>query len=199
MSEIQDEILLPDASAWELWLAHNHASHAGVWLVLARKGTLEPTSLSYDQALDEALAHGWIDGQVRRRDELTFRQRFTPRRAKSTWSARNVGIIERLTAEGRMRPSGVDAVESAKRDGRWEQAYHGPAQAQVPADLASALAEEPRAQAMFEILTSQNRYAVLFRIQNTRTPAGREKAIRRFIAMLARGETVHPQRRRLPD
>ncbi len=198
MSEIRDELLFPDASAWGLWLADNHASQPGVWLVLARKGTLEPTSLSYDQALDEALAHGWIDGQLRRRDELTFRQRFTPRRPRSSWSARNVGIVERLSAEGRMRPAGLDAVESARRDGRWEQAYHGPARAEVPADLAAALAEEPRAQAMFEILTSQNRYAILFRIQGTRTPAGREKAIGRFTAMLARGETVHPQRRRLP-
>ena len=199
MSEIQDELLLPDVRAWEMWLAANHISHAGTWLVLARKGTQEPTSLSYDEALDEALAHGWIDGQVRRRDELTFRQRFTPRRPKSSWSARNVGIVERLTAQGRMRPAGLEAVERAKQDGRWEQAYHGPARAEVPADLAAALAGEPRAQAMFEILTSQNRYAILFRIQGTRTPAGREKAIRRFTAMLARGETVHPQRRRLKD
>ena len=196
MSDIPDEILLADASSWRRWLRANHAAVSGIWLVLARKGTNEPTSLSYDQALDEALAHGWIDGQVRRRDELTFRQRFTPRRPRSSWSARNVGIVERLTSEGRMQPAGLAAVESARQDGRWEQAYHGPARAEVPDDLAAALAAEPRAQAMFKTLTSQNRYAILFRIQSTRTPAGREKAIRRFVEMLARGETVHPQRRR---
>ena len=192
------ELILADAAAWHDWLAEHHVDQAGVWLVLARKGTTRPTSLSYDQALDEALCHGWIDGQVRRRDEATYRQRFTPRRARSPWSKRNVGLAERLLAEGRMHPAGVAEMERAKADGRWDAAYAGPAGIEVPADLASALAAEPKAQAMFEILTSQNRYAVLHRIGAVKGAATRARRIERFVAMLARGETVYPQKRSLP-
>jgi uncharacterized protein YdeI (YjbR/CyaY-like superfamily) len=198
MAETLPELIVPAQKAWKAWLSGNHRQPTGVWLVLAKKGTLEPTSLTYDQALEEALCHGWIDGQVARRDDATFRQRFTPRRPRSAWSARNVGIIERLLAEGRMHPAGLEVVESAKADGRWERAYHGPAKAQVPDDLAAALARDPKAQEMFAILTSQNRYAILYRIQNTRGPQTRAKSIERFVSMLARGETLHPQRRRLP-
>jgi uncharacterized protein YdeI (YjbR/CyaY-like superfamily) len=189
------ELTVPDAGAWRTWLAAHHADPSGVWLVLAKKGTIEPTSLTYEQALDEALCHGWIDGQIRRRDERTFRQRFTPRRARSAWSERNVGHIERLLSEGRMHPAGVAEVERAKADGRWETAYAGQASIEVPADLASALAREPSAQAMFEILTSQNRYAVLYRIHTAKRASTRAQRIEQFVAMLARGETVHPQRR----
>src|SRR5258705_6993694 len=153
------------AAGWRVWLRKLHQEPGGVWLVLAKKGTTEPTSLTYDEALEEALCHGWIDGQAGRRDERTYRQRFTPRRPRSSWSRRNVGIFERLLADGRVRPAGVAAAEVAKADGRWESAYDGPKSIEVPSDLAVALAAEPRAQAMFEILTSQNRYAVLYRIQ----------------------------------
>ena len=170
-----------------------------MWLVLAKKGTTEPTSLSYEQALDEALCHGWIDGQLRRRDERTFRQRFTPRRARSTWSKRNVGHIERLQREGRMHAAGVAEVERAKADGRWEVAYAGQASIEMPDDLAGALAAEPRARAMFEILTSQNRYAVLYRIDAAKRPATRARRIEQYVAMLSRGETLHPQRRKLVE
>jgi uncharacterized protein YdeI (YjbR/CyaY-like superfamily) len=170
-----------------------------VWLVLAKKGTTEPTSLTYEQALDEALCHGWIDGLLKRRDERTFRQRFTPRRARSSWSKRNVGHVERLQREGRMHAAGVAEVERAKADGRWELAYAGQASIQVPDDLASALAAEPRARAMFEILTSQNRYAVLYRIDAAKRPATRARRIEQYVAMLSRGETLHPQRRKLVE
>src|ERR1700691_4269393 len=105
------ELVLSDAAAWRRWLAEHHGQPTGVWLILDKKATTEPTSLSYDEALDEALCHGWIDGQVRRRDERTYKQRFTPRRARSKWSKRNVGIVERLLAEGRMQPAGLAAVE----------------------------------------------------------------------------------------
>jgi len=191
------ELVLLDAAAWRSWLALRHGEEPGVWLVLAKKGTSEPTSLSYDQALEEALCHGWIDGQVRRRDAATYRQRFTPRRPRSAWSERNVGIAERLLAAGRMHRAGLAAVEAAKADGRWEAAYAGPAAIEVPADLARALEGAPRARAMFEILTSQNRYAVLHRIQTARQQATRARRIEMFVAMLARGETIYPQRRRL--
>jgi uncharacterized protein YdeI (YjbR/CyaY-like superfamily) len=191
------ELIVADARAWRAWLGEHHDARPGVWLVLAKKGTTEPTSLSYDEALDEALCHGWIDGQVRRRDERTFRQRFTPRRARSAWSKRNVGIVERLLAQKRMHPAGIRAVEAAQADGRWEAAYAGPATIAVPEDLAAALAAEPRAQAMFEILSSQNRYSVLLRIDTAKRSDTRARRIEQFVAMLARGETLHPQKRKL--
>jgi len=121
------ELIVRDAAAWRAWLAEHHADPTGVWLVLAKKGTENPTSLTYDQALEDALCHGWIDGQARRRDEATYRQRFTPRRKRSAWSKRNTGIAERLHAEGRMHPAGQAEVERAKADGRWGAAYAGQA------------------------------------------------------------------------
>jgi len=191
------ELTVADATVWRAWLSQHHDDSAGVWLVLAKKGIVDPTSLTYDQALDEALCHGWIDGQVRRLDEHTYRQRFTPRRARSPWSRRNVEIVTRLGAEGRMHAAGVAAVERAKADGRWDSAYAGQAAIEVPPDLEVALAAEPRALAMFEILTSQNRYAVLYRVETAKRAETRARRIEQFVAMLARGETVHPQRRGL--
>jgi uncharacterized protein YdeI (YjbR/CyaY-like superfamily) len=195
----QAPLTVADAAAWRAWLGEHHEESTEVWLRLAKKGTTEPTSLVYDEALEEALCHGWIDGQIRRWDERTFRQRFTPRRARSPWSKRNVGIVERLTGEGRMQPAGFAEVERAKADGRWETAYSGQATIEVPDDLAAALQAEPAALAMFEILTSQNRYAVLLRIDNAKRADTRARRIAQFVAMLARGETPHPQRRTLPD
>jgi uncharacterized protein YdeI (YjbR/CyaY-like superfamily) len=199
MADELHELILADAAAWRTWLAEHCGSLPGVWLMLAKKGTVQPTSLSYEQALEEALCHGWIDGQVQRRDETTYRQRFTARRARSPWSARNVGIVTGLVAAGRMHPAGVAEVERAKADGRWDAAYAGPASIDVPADVAAALTAEPRAQAMFDILTSQNRYAVLYRISNAKRLDTRARRIDQFVEMLARGETVYPQQRTLSD
>jgi uncharacterized protein YdeI (YjbR/CyaY-like superfamily) len=199
MADELPELVVRDAAAWRTWLAGHHADPVGVWLVLAKKGTEKPTSLTYDQALEEALCHGWIDGQAGRRDEATYRQRFTPRRRRSGWSKRNTGIAERLIAEDRMRPAGHAEVERAKADGRWEAAYAGPASMEVPADLAEALAAEPKAQAMFEGLNSQNRYAILYRIATAKRADTRARKIEQFVAMLSRGETVHPTKRRRPE
>jgi uncharacterized protein YdeI (YjbR/CyaY-like superfamily) len=199
MGEELTELTVVDAAAWRGWLGTHHDSSAGVWLVLAKQGTSEPTRLTYDPALEEALCHGWIDGQARRRDETTYRQRFTPRRARSTWSARNVGIVAELTRAGRMRPAGLAEVERAKADGRWAAAYPGPATIEVPPDLAAALAAQPRAQAMFDILTAQNRFAVLHRIGGAKRAETRTRRIAQFVDMLARGETIYPQKRRLDD
>ena len=187
------DLILDDAAAWRSWLGENHTDPAGVWLVLAKKGTVEPTSLSYDQALDEALCHGWIDGQVKRRDETTYRQRFTPRRARSPWSVRNVGIAKRLVEEGRMQPAGLAEIERAQADGRWQAAYPGSAGIEVPADLTAALAADSRARAMFEQLSRQNRYAILYRVTTAKREDTRARRIEQFVAMLARGETVYPQ------
>lgn len=199
MADDLPELIVRDAAAWRTWLAEHHADPVGVWLVLAKKGTEKPTSLTYDQALEEALCHGWIDGQAGRRDDATYRQRFTPRRRRSAWSKRNTGIAERLIAEDRMRPAGHAEVERAKADGRWEAAYAGPASMEVPADLAEALAAEPKAQAMFEGLNSQNRYAILYRIATAKRADTRARKIEQFVAMLSRGETVRPQKRRRPE
>jgi uncharacterized protein YdeI (YjbR/CyaY-like superfamily) len=198
MAEQPPELTVPDAAAWRAWLGENHAGCAAVWLVLAKKGVTDPTSLTYDQALEEALCHGWIDGQVRGGDARTYRQRFTPRRPRSPWSAGNVGRVERLIAEGRMHAAGLAAIERAKADGRWAAAYAGPATVEVPPDLSAALRANPDARAMFDTLSSQNRYAILHRIDNAKRADTRARRIEQFVAMLARGETVHPQTRRPP-
>ena len=185
------ELVVPDADAWHAWLSEHHQANDGIWLVLAKKNVTTPTSLSYDQALDEALCHGWIDGQRMGRDDHTFLQRFTPRRARSIWSKRNVGIIARLETEGRMVPAGREQVERAKADGRWAAAYGGSRGLEVPADLAEALAAEPRAQAMFDILTSANRFAVVTRVTSPKRPETRVRRIAQLVEQLARGETIY--------
>jgi uncharacterized protein YdeI (YjbR/CyaY-like superfamily) len=192
-------LTVADAATWHSWLDKHHGDLTGVWLLLAKKGITQPTSLTYDQALQEALCQGWIDGQVRRGDDRTYQQRFTPRRARSPWSSRNVGIVERLTIEGRMQPAGLLEVERAQADGRWTVAYAGQATIEVPADLSAALRANPGAQAMFDILSSQNRYAILYRIHSARRTNTRARRIEQFIAMLARGETVYPQKRTLAE
>jgi len=187
------ELLVADAAEWRTWLSSNQTKSQGVWLVLAKKGATHPTTLSYDEALDEAICFGWIDGQLGRRDSATFRRRFTPRNARSPWSQRNVAIAERVRASGRMHRSGEDEVRRAKADGRWSTAYAGQASAEVPEDLANALAANPRAQAMFLKLTSANRYAILYGIEGAKKIETRARRIEKFVGMLARGETIHPQ------
>jgi uncharacterized protein YdeI (YjbR/CyaY-like superfamily) len=189
------ELIVRNTAAWRRWLDRNHASSTGVRLVLAKNGVTVPTSLTYAEALDLALAYGWIDGQTAKRDESTWTIRFTPRRPRSQWSKRNVGIVERLMTSEQMQPAGLAEVERAKADGRWAAAYDGSASIAVPDDLASALAENRKAAAMFERLSSQNRYAVLYRVTTAKRPETRQRRIEQFVEMLARGETVHPQRR----
>jgi uncharacterized protein YdeI (YjbR/CyaY-like superfamily) len=191
------ELLLPDAAAWRAWLAENHDTVPAVWLVQTKKGGTV-TTLDYAGALDEALCFGWIDGQARRRDDETTFQRWTPRGPRSRWSARNVEHVARLTAEGRMTPAGFAAVEAAQADGRWDAAYAGPATAETPPDLVAALAAEPAAQAMFDVLTSQNRFALYHRLTSLKTEEARARRVQEYVAMLARGETIYPQKRRPP-
>jgi uncharacterized protein YdeI (YjbR/CyaY-like superfamily) len=191
------ELIIVDAAAWHGWLRENHKASDGVWLVLAKKNVTDPTSLTYDEALEEALCHGWIDGQRRGRDEQTFIQRYTPRRARSMWSKRNVDLIARLDREGRMHTAGYAEVERAKADGRWDKAYGGASAREVPDDLAAALTAEPKALAMFEILTSANQFAVIFRVNDAKRPETRAKRITQYVEQLARGETIHPQKRTL--
>lgn len=191
------ELTVPDARAWRRWLERHHGQPHGVWLALAKRGATQPTRLTYDEALEEALCYGWIDGQVRGADSATtYWQRFTPRRPRSRWSQRNVGIVARLVESGRMQPAGLVEVERAKADGRWDAAYAGPAGTTVPDDLAAALAAQPAAQAMFDVLTSQNRYAIVYQVSEAKRPETRARRIEKFVAMLARGETPYPQQRR---
>jgi uncharacterized protein YdeI (YjbR/CyaY-like superfamily) len=191
------DLIVNDGQGWRHWLGQHHQTSAGVWLVLVKKGATGPTTLTYEVALEEALCHGWIDGQVGHRDENTYRQHFTPRREHSQWSARNVSIALRLISAGRMQPAGLSQVERAKAEGHWDSAYAGPAKMEVPDDLQAALSASPWAQAMFEILTTQNRYAVLYRINIAKRPSSRAHRIAEFVAMLARGQTLYPQKRAL--
>lgn len=186
-------LILPDVQAWRAWLDENESSCDGIWLMLAKKGVTVPTSLTYDQALDEALCSGWIDGQSKSIDATTYRQRFTPRRQRSLWSARNVTHVARLVEEGRMRERGRSEIARAKADGRWDAAYAGSATMEMPDDLRAALDASPAAKGTYETLNAQNRYAVFHRISTARTPETRGRRLGRLIDMLTRGETPHPQ------
>lgn len=183
------ELIVQDAEAWRAWLEEHHADHPGVWLVLHKAGG-QATTLTYAQALDEALCFGWIDGQKAKRDDESFRQRFTPRRTKSVWSARNVEHVARLTEAGRMRPAGIAAVDAAKSDGRWAKAYQGQASMEVPPDLAQALEADPAAAETFRQLDASNRYAILYRLHAVKRQATRERKLAEYVDMLARGEAL---------
>jgi uncharacterized protein YdeI (YjbR/CyaY-like superfamily) len=176
---------------WEEWLQAHHADTPGVWMKIAKKASGVQTA-SYPGVLDTAICFGWIDGQRRPLDARCFLQRFTPRRRRSKWSRVNRDKATRLIEQGRMRPAGLAEVQRAREDGRWEAAYEPPSKITVPDDLQRAFERNPKAQAFFATLDSQNRYAVLYRIQDARRPETRARRIETFIAMLSAGETVHP-------
>jgi uncharacterized protein YdeI (YjbR/CyaY-like superfamily) len=191
---VMERLILPFASAqlWAAWLAEHHADTPdGVWLQIAKQET-GIASVTYAQALDEALCFGWIDGQKGKLDECWWLQRFTPRRARSRWSKVNTEKALALIAAGRMQPAGLREVEAAKADGRWERAYAGQSASQVPPDLQAAFDAHPRAAQFFATLSGANRYAILYRIHDAKRPQTRADRIAKFIAMLERGETVHP-------
>ncbi|MEU7974184.1 YdeI/OmpD-associated family protein [Micromonospora sp. NPDC049089] len=190
-----DELIVADADALRVWLSAHHATSPGVWLALTRKGGTV-TTLTWQQTVDEGLCFGWIDGQARKRDEESSWIRFTPRRARSSWSQRNVANVARLEEQGRMQPSGRAAVDAAKADGRWAAAYAPPSEAEVPADLLAAIAAEPAAQAMLDVLTKANRFALIHRLNAVKRIETRERKIGEFVAMLARHETFYPQKAR---
>ncbi len=179
-----EPFIVADVHAWRAWLDAHEQDQDGVWLVLAKKGTTSPTSLTYAQALDEALCSGWIDGQKRSFDTATFLQRFTPRRKRSMWSARNVEHIARLEAEGRMRERGRTEVVAAKGDGRWDRAYAGGASVQVPDDLTEALTAAPGAADAFAQLSATARYSVLHPIISAVKDETRTRRITKAVAQL---------------
>jgi uncharacterized protein YdeI (YjbR/CyaY-like superfamily) len=179
------------ASEWEAWLREHHDSAPGVWIKFARKGS-GVASVTYMEALHAALSFGWIDGQARSLDEVSYVQRFTPRRARSIWSKRNREFAAALIESGRMQPAGLREVERAKADGRWDAAYDAPSTATVPDDLRAALDAAPGAAAFFETLNAQNRYAILHRVQTAKRAETRARRIEKFVGMLERGERLHP-------
>jgi uncharacterized protein YdeI (YjbR/CyaY-like superfamily) len=184
-------IPFPSASQWEQWLEDNHAGSEGVWVKMAKRDSgIE--SVRYPEVLESALCFGWIDGRREALDERHFLQRFTRRRPRSKWSRINRETAERLIAEGRMRPAGLAEVERARADGRWEAVYHGQKTITVPDDLQRELAARPQARAFFAELSSQNRYAILYRLQDAKKPETRARRLKKFVAMLEAGETIYP-------
>lgn len=176
--------------AWETWLEKHHERSPGLWLEFAKKGS-RMVSLSRAEALEVALCYGWIDGQAAPVDATRFRQRFTPRRQRSKWSQINCAAVEQLHAEGRLAPAGLRQMEAAKQDGRWAAAYASPRNMTVPEDLRAQLEAHPRARRFFEQLDSQNRYAILYRLQDARKPETRARRLAKFMDMLEAGETLH--------
>ena len=192
-----EELIVADADGLRVWLSEHHATSPGVWLALTKKGGTV-TTLTWQQAVDEALCVGWIDGQARKRDEESSWIRFTPRRPRSSWSQRNTDHVARLEEQGRMQPAGRAAVDAAKADGRWAVAYAPPSEAEVPGDLLAAIAAVPAAQAMFDVLTKGNRFALIYRVNAVKRAETRERKIGEFVAMLARHETIYPQKAKPP-
>ncbi len=184
-------VAFSDAAAWSAWLVSHHGSSRGVWLKIAKKGAAT-ASVTYAEALEVALAWGWIDGQKGKLDDSWWLQKFTPRASRSPWSKINRDKATALMAAGKMMPSGLAEVERAKTDGRWERAYESQGRASVPEDLDVALAKNPRAREFFATLEAHNRYAVLWRIQNVKKPETRARRIAEFVEMLAKGEKLHP-------
>lgn len=176
---------------WERWLGRNGGASTGAWLRLAKKGADEAT-VTYKEALESALCHGWIDGKKQTESAHYWLQRFTPRAAGSIWSKLNKERAEALIAAGKMRPAGLREIEKARKDGRWQAAYTSAGNSTVPDDLQAALAAKPRAAKFFATLNSRNRYALLFRIQNAKKPETRARKIEEFVEMLGRGETFYP-------
>jgi uncharacterized protein YdeI (YjbR/CyaY-like superfamily) len=183
-------LLFPKQKDWADWLRKNHAKSPGVWLKLAKK-TSGSQSVSYAEALEIALCYGWIDGQKKSYDESLWLQKFTPRGAKSIWSKINKAKAGELIKSGRMKPAGLNAVERAKQDGRWDAAYDSPSVSTVPADFQARLNKSAKAKAFFATLNSANRYAILFRIQTAKKAETRARKIEQFIEMLKRKEQLH--------
>ena len=175
---------------WEAWLRDNHDACAGVWLKLAKKGAPRGT-VSQAEALEVALCWGWIDGQVGALDEHFYRQRFTHRRPRSKWSRINRDKVTRLIELGLMQPPGLEEIEKAKADGRWDAAYEPQSSASVPPDFAQALAKNPEAEAFFATLTGARRYAFLYRISDAKRPETRARRIEKFVALLAEQKTLN--------
>jgi uncharacterized protein YdeI (YjbR/CyaY-like superfamily) len=176
---------------WSVWLDKNHAASSGVWMKLAKKAS-GIKSVTYDEALEVALCYGWIDGQKKSYDETSWLQKFTPRGPKSIWSKINTEKAQRLIENGRMKPAGLKAVESARQDGRWDAAYASQSKSAAPGDLQAELDRNAKAKAFFATMDSRNRYAILHRIHTAKKAETRAKRIEQFVRMLAKKEKIYP-------
>src|SRR5690349_15009666 len=177
--------------AFDAWLTSQPQDCPGLWLKIAKKSS-GISSISRDEAVDAALCHGWIDGQLDRFDDAFWLIRFTPRQSTSKWSEKNRARVVELAALGRVRPAGLSEIERAKKDGRWAAAYARQSTAEVPDDLRLALSKNRKAKAFFETLDSKNRFAILYRIHDAKKPQTRAARIAKFVVMLAAGDTLHP-------
>ena len=175
---------------WNHWLEQNYHTLKGIWLRFYKKGS-GVTSITYAQALDEALCYGWIDGQLKGSDEKSYLQRFTPRRARSIWSKRNIEHVARLEKEGRIKPSGLKEIEAAKVDGRWDKAYDSHSNMTIPEDFLLELQKDKTAFAFFETLTKSNKYAIAWRLQTAAKSETRDKRMKTILEMLSKGEKFH--------
>lgn len=187
----QETLSFRSAKEWERWLAKHHADSSGIWLRFFKKHS-GIDSVAYDEALDEALCYGWIDGQVQRYDDKSWLRKFAPRRSKSIWSKRNIHHVARLLKAHKMKPAGLKQVEAAKADGRWEKAYDSPSAMQTPEDFLKALARNKKAKAFFRSLNKVNTYAIAWRLQTAHKAGTREKRMKAILEMLAKGEKLHP-------
>jgi len=190
-STVELEVLaFSSAKAWQQWLAKHHKTSDGIWLRLFRK-TSDTASVTYAEALDEALCYGWIDGQLKSHDAQSWLRKFTPRRARSIWSKKNLEHVARLTRAGRMKAAGRKALEAAKVDGRLKVAYDAPSKSEVPKDFLKALGRNAKARAFFATLNRANVYAITFRLQTAKKPETREKRMKTILAMLEKGKKFH--------
>jgi|SRR5579872_3088767 len=178
------------ATEFRKWLSANHRQSDGIWLRIFKKDSGEPT-VTYAEALDEVLCFGWIDGLKQSHDEISWRQRFTPRRPKSKWSKINTRHAERLIGAGRMHQAGRSAIDAAKKDGRWTAAYDSPSKATIPEDFLAELRRDKKAKAFFDSLNKVNRYAIAYRLQTAKKPETRQRRMEMILAMLSRGESFH--------
>ena len=177
-------------AAFRKWLAANHLTSGPIWLRIYKKDS-GTSSITYPEALDEALCYGWIDGLKNPHDEVSWKQRFTRRRAKSGWSKINTQHVERLIRDGRMKPAGQAEIDAAKKDGRWENAYNSQGTAIFPEDFLKALSQDAKAQAFFDSLNKANRYAIAYRLQTAKRPETKQKRLDDILARLSRGDKFH--------
>ena len=175
---------------FERWMEENNSLTEGIWVRFYKKNSFTK-SINYDKALDVALCYGWIDGQVKKFDELSYIQKFTPRRSKSMWSKRNIDHVSRLEKEGKMQPSGIKEVEKAKKDGRWERAYDSPGNMEIPDDFLRELSKNKKALEFFDSLNKTNKYTIGWRLQTAKSAESREKRMKEILIMMDKGEKFH--------
>lgn len=185
-----ETISFKTVKSFEKWLAKNHAKVSGIWLRFFKKDSGEK-SITYKEAVDEALCYGWIDGQANKYDDTSWIQKFTPRTTKSIWSKRNTDNVGRLTTLGKMQVSGLAEVEKAKADGRWEKAYDSPSNTEIPNDFMKELSKNKKAKTFFESLNKTNKYSITWRLQTAKKPETREKRMKVILDMLSKGEKFH--------